>query len=165
MFGLTYDEVRELVQDGDIVFIHGSWYRPIQALIMFFTGSEFSHCAIAFWAKTPAGARLMCVEAQGGSRRRILTLNYYDDALMTIVRAPKEWSEVREVALEDIGRKTYSFLEATYVGIREFLQRRTSLKLPRLNTRHEICSEFIAKVYDLPETDISPQKLYEQLTK
>lgn len=164
MTGL-YEDVRQVVRDGDIVFIHGSWNRPIQALIMFFTGSEFSHCAIAFWIDTPSGKRLMCVEAQGMSRRRILTLSYYDDAAMTIIPAPKPWTQVRHIALEEIGKKQYGMFEAIYVGIQEFIHRHTGRHLPRLNMKGEICSEFIAKVYDLEDRDVSPQKLYEQLIK
>lgn len=163
MTKLSYEEARPLIQDGDVVFIHGSWRRPLQALVMLFTGSKFSHVCLAFRVTTGGTERLMCVEAQGKTKRRILNLSFYDDRHLTVLAAPREWSDIQDKALGRVGKASYSFLAAAYVGIREFLHRTLDVKLPSLDLPHEICSEFIAKVVGLPDTDISPQVLYEDL--
>lgn len=165
MFPLTYQEARPYIEDGDIVFIHGSWKRPIQALIMLFTASKFSHVCIAFKIHTGTEERLMCVEAQGKTRRRILNLSFYDDKKVTVVKAPREWKDIQAVALERIGKAKYSTIAAVYVGVRELMFRALNIRLPPLNLPHEICSEFVASVVGLKETEISPQVLYEELMK
>lgn len=162
---LSYQEARPKIKDGDIVFVKGSWKRPIQALIMLFTASKYSHVCIAFRIQTGGVERVMCVEAQGKTRRRILNLSFYDDRQLTVLRAPKDWSEVQDAALAHIGKARYSMLAAAYVGVRELLHRSLNLRLPSLNLPHEICSEFVASVYGLEETEISPQVLYEELLK
>lgn len=163
MTKLSYQEARLLIQDGDVVFIHGSWRRPIQALIMWFTNSKFSHVCLAFKVTTGGVERLMCVEAQGKTKRRILNLSFYDDKDMTILAAPRDWAEIQGKALERVGKAKYSFLAAAYIGVRELVHRTLDIKLPSLDLPHEICSEFIAKVVGLPDTDVSPQVLYEDL--
>lgn len=163
MTKLTYEEARPLIQDGDIVFIHGSWRKPIQALIMWVTGSTFSHVCLAFKVQTGGVERLMCVEAQGMTKRRILNLSFYDNRYVTVLAAPRDWSEIQDSALEKVGKAKYSMLTTVYVGVRELLHRLIDVKLPSLDLPHEICSEFIAKVVGLKDTDVSPQALYEDL--
>ena len=165
MFPLTYQEARPYIEDGDIVFIHGSWKRPLNALIMWFTKSNFSHVCIAFKMNTGNVERLMCVEAQGSTRRRIITMSFYGERMVTVIKAPRQWSEIQDTALERIGVAKYNVLAATYVGIREYVLKTFGYRLPALNLRHEICSEFVAEVLGLPETEISPQVLYEELMK
>lgn len=165
MYPLKYTEARPYIENGDIVFVHGSWKHPIQSLIMLFTASEFSHVCIAFKINTGTEERLMCVESQGNTRRRILNLSFYDDRTLTVVKAPKRWEDVQQVALERIGDEKYNFIAAAYIGIRELVSRAFNLHLPSLNLPHEICSEFVASVYGLEETEISPQLLYEELMK
>ncbi len=165
MFPLTYQEARPYIEDGDIVFIHGSWKSPINAIIMWFTKSSFSHVCIAFKMKTGNVERLMCVEAQGSTRRRILTLSFYDERKVTVIKALKPWTEIQDKALERVGVAKYNLLAATYIGIREYVLKTFGYTLPSLQLRHEICSEFVAEVLGLSETEISPQVLYEELMK
>ena len=165
MFPLTYEEARPYIEDGDIVFIHGSWKRPVQALIMMFTASNFSHVCIAFKMRTGTEERLMCVESQGTTRRRIVNLSFYDKRMVTVIKAPKAWEEIQGPALERIGKAKYSMFAAAYIGTRELIYRAFNLRLPSLNLSHEICSEFVASVLGLEETEISPQVLYEELMK
>lgn len=161
---MQYEQARQIIKDGDIVFIHGSWKQPIQALIMFFTFSRFAHVCVAFWQDLGGEEkRLMCVESQGLAKRRILSLSFYKNKKMTIVSAPKAWDLVKEKALSRIGQVKYGYFEAVWVGLREFFQKTLGVRLPRLDTAGEICSEFVAEVYDLPEDNVSPQKLFEQL--
>lgn len=165
MFPLRYEEARPYIEDGDIVFIHGSWKHPISALIMWFTKSHFSHVCIAFKMTTGGTDRLMCVEAQGSTRRRILNLSFYDDRLVTVIKAPKLWNDIQDKALNRVGIAKYNFIAAAYVGVREYMLKTVNVHLPSLNMRYEICSEFVADVLGLPETEISPQVLYEELLK
>lgn len=165
MFPLTYKEVRPYIEDGDIVFIHGSWKHPINALIMWFTKSNFSHVCIAFKMTTGGVERLMCVEAQGSTKRRVLNLSFYDDRLITVIKAPVPWVNIQDRALGRIGVAKYNIITATYVGIREYMLKTFNIRLPSTSMRYEICSEFVADMLNLPETEISPQVLYEELMK
>jgi hypothetical protein len=163
MTRLTYEEARTVVKDGDIVFVHGQWNDPIQAVVMFFTASLFSHVCIAFWAKAPQGRILLCVEAQGKAKRRIFPLSLYSDNHLTVIAAPKPWKTVESFALSKVGKAEYGMVEAMYVGVREFIFRHTGYKMPvRFNSR-EYCSTFVAAVYDLDVESGSPQTLYEHL--
>lgn len=158
----SFSEAKHLVQDGDIIFVHGSPNDLIQTLIMFLTGSEFSHCCIAFNVVIDGKKTVMCVEAQGRTKRRIIPLNRYCDYQLTIVAAPKAWSEVSERALHDVGLAKYNTIRAIYVGISEYLKRKYNKELPQLNRHDEICSQFCGDVYGL-DVSGSPQMLYEQL--
>lgn len=165
MSGLSYEEARHLIQDGDIVFFHGSWRNPFQALVMAFTRSKFSHVCIAFRMKVGDTERVMCVEAQGRTRRRILSLSFYGNKNMVVVSSPKPWTDIQTAALERVGVAKYSMLSAIYVGIREYLLKTFSIRLPISDLPHEICSEFVADVLGMEDTEISPQLLYEELMK
>lgn len=165
MIALTYEQARNIIRDGDIIFIHGSWRQPLEALIMFFTRSKFSHCCIAFWVQTAGGTRLLCVEAQGGTSRRLLNFSFYADKMVTVIAAPCNWSTVECQALARVGQAPYGWFDAIYVGIREFALKYFNISLPMTQIRHEICSEFCASVYDIHPTEISPQLLYEELIK
>lgn len=163
MHNVPFHEARELIQDGDIVFIHGTWHDPIQAVIMLCTASEYSHTCIAFWVESKVGRHLMCVEAQSRSSRRVLPLSFYSDFHMTIVSAPLPWAEVRDRALADVGRASYSLFDAMYVGLYEVVRRLTGKSIPTLSNIREFCSTFVAAVYRLPNRHVSPQQLYEDL--
>lgn len=165
MFPLQYEEARPYIEDGDIVFIHGSWRRPLNALIMWFTKSHFTHVCIAFKMNTGGIDRLMCVEAQGSTRRRILNLSFYNNRLVTVIKAPRPWTEIQDNALSRVGVAKYNFISATYVGVREYMLKTFNVHMPSLNLQHEICSEFVADVLNFPKTEISPQVLYEELLK
>jgi hypothetical protein len=161
---LTYDQLVATVQDGDIVFVHGKSSHPIQALIMFATRSKFSHVFIAFSAPIANNKYNLLVEAQGGTDRRILTVNYYKNYRFTVVTPPKPWPDVQATALAEIGEVPYSYLEAVYVGLRTWLFNSLTVRLPRLHfDEGQICSEFVASVYGLPQ-DVTPQGLFDQLT-
>lgn len=158
----TYEQARMHIDDGDIVFIRDK-VGPLIRLIRFLTKSKYSHVGIAFWIETANRRRLMMVEAQGGSKRRVVNISYYDGDNYDIFAAPKEWNEVGEYALSKLNQVCYGYFEAAYVGIREFFLQYFNIKLPTADLHGEICSEFVARVYDLPEKNISPNLLLEQL--
>lgn len=163
MHTLSYDQARSVIEDGDVVFIHGSWSDPIQAIIMLFTASPFSHVCIAFWTDIGPHRRLMCVEAQTKVKRRILSLGFYDNLNMTVVAAPLPWKQVQADALSQVGKVHYGLKEAMYTGIYEFVLRLTGIKLPMRPLTREYCSAMVADVYRMPNNCGSPQSLYEQL--
>ncbi len=92
---VTYEQYRDIAQDGDIIFIRGVKNSFVQSVIMFFTDSPYSHVGIAFWAIINDSPRLMIVEAQGGSNRRIINLSFYNDGtLIDVIKAPMSWLKV-----------------------------------------------------------------------
>jgi len=159
----NYQEGRNLIKDGDIVFVSGNPKRPIQALIMFVTNSKYSHVGIAFWATINNRKRLFIVESQGGTKTRIINMSFYDGRELDVIIPPLSWDEVYDIALKDIGIKQYGWLDAIYIGLREVLQK--YVRLPSKKFPGEICSERVARIYKLENTGISPQKLYEELTE
>lgn len=162
MSAVQYTEAIRTIEDGDIVFIHGRPHDLVQAVIMFTTGSRFSHCMIAFRVKVCGVNTVMCVEAQGSTKRRVVPLAYYQDHLMTVVAAPERWEYVKHIALRDVGIAKYNMLRAIYIGISEYCDRRWKFKLPYLRRLNEVCSDFCGDVYGITETG-SPQVLYDQL--
>lgn len=159
---LKYEDARMHIKDGDIVFIRDK-AGPLISLIRFFTKSKYSHAGIAFWIETAGKRRLMMVEAQGGAKRRIVNISYYNNTNMDVFDAPKDWNEVGFDALSKLNKVSYGYLEAIYVGVREFLLQYFNIKLPTANLPGEICSEYIANIYSLPEKNVSPNLLFNQL--
>ena len=164
---VSYESVRDTIKDGDLLFVHGNWTwkHPIQAIIMAATGSSLYHVGICFWMNTADTPRLMMVESHGGSNRRILNASFYDDHKVSVLPAPKPWSkEVCDVALAKVGKEDYGYMDAIYVGFRDFMLQHFSVHLPERHFDDEICSEFVANVYDLPQKAISPKDLWAMLT-
>ncbi len=158
----SYDDIRSSIQDGDIIFIRGD--RTLGAkLVKFFTRSNYSHVAIAFWANMGNETRLMVVESQGGTKNRIINMSYYSEVDFDVVTSPKSWNSVVDVALARIGILQYSWMEAIYVGLRESLLKYWGIKIPVMSFSGEICSEFVARVYGAAEIHVSPQLLWEEL--
>lgn len=165
MSKVSYEQARLDIQDGDIIFIKNNKGLFLPQLIRFFTRSPYTHVGIAFWITTGSADRLMVVEAQGGAKRRIVNLSYYEDDHIDVVEAPKDWDRVSEKAIERLNQVPYGWLQALYVGVREFLLQYFNVKLPMRDLPGEICSEFVARIYDLPERHISPQLLLDQLQR
>src|SRR6476646_6406690 len=143
---LSYEEYRNIAKDGDVIFLRGSQTSLIQRLIMFATGSVHCHVAFAFWVMINDRPRLMLVESQGNTRRRILTASYYKARTIDVIRAPIPWGQICDNALSEVGQAKYSKLDAIWVGIRELAWNEFKIHLPMINKRGEICSEFIARL-------------------
>jgi len=160
----NYTEVRDSIEDGDIIFMQGKWSHISHAIIMIFTNSNTCHTGIAFWMHTKAGKRLMLCESTGKSRRRIVNMSYYADYGLAVIKAVKPWEEMESNALETIGTTRYGFIEAAYIGIRETCLR-FGWKLPSKDLAFEVCSSYVAGLLGLEDKIISPEKLYQQLTQ
>lgn len=157
---MNYKEARSKISNGDLIFIRGSKTRPIQSLIMWATNSPYTHCAIAFWAIINDNYRLMIVEAQGGTSRRILNMSFYEGRDIDVVSSPRDWEEYAVQATENLGIVKYGWLDAIYAGVRDKLnQYGFAISAKNLNSG-EICSEFIAKCLNLENVNISPEELF-----
>jgi len=168
----SYEEIRGQIDDGDIIFTRGSWKDPIQALIMSVTDSLLSHACIAFWSyptltSNPTENRLMVIEIFLGTKGKILPFETFNDRLFCGIKAPKEWSEVKHTALAQVGKRKYSLWQFTHVGLRDYFWNTFKIRLPRFkhSPQGEICSEFIARVYELSDHDVSPQGLWNHLVE
>src|SRR5271165_6371572 len=146
MNSLTYDQARTIIEDGDIVLFQGSLSiaHPVDAAIMLVTGSPFVHCNIAFWDDIAGQHMLMAVEAQGGTKRRILNESFYSSKKMVVIKGVKAWSDMAPDALSKVAEQKYSYITAVYAGLRDFLVRMFGWRLPKMNHPGEICSEFVA---------------------
>lgn len=163
----TYQQAREQIENGDIVFVHGKKSNIVQRAIMFFTKSQYSHVGIAFWmipSQTNGHERLMIVEAQGGARRRILNMAYYQGRDLDVYEPRLPWTQTHEQALKRLGKVSYGWLDAFYVGLRESLMTYFKIRLPKKDVSEgEICSEFVAKVNQFQATVVSPEYLSNML--
>lgn len=159
---VSYEKARMSIGDGDIVFIKNR-KGPLSRIVQFFTRSRYSHVGMAFWMTAGGVARLMMVEAQGGTDRRIVNLSKYKHDDLDVVHAPKLWGVVANDALSHLSEVPYGYLDALYLGVVEFFQKYFDINLPRKDFPGEICSEFVARVYDLPEHRVSPQSLMDEL--
>lgn len=159
---LSYEAARNRIRNGDIVFIKDRM-GFLGSIIRFLTRSRYSHVGIAFWMDSGGVSRLMMVEAQGGTNRRIVNLSKYRGINLDVVEAPEDWNIVAEIALAQLSEVPYGYIEAAYVGVVEAMQKYFNITLPRKNFYGEICSEFVARVYNLPEEHVSPQGLMDQL--
>lgn len=159
----SYQEARNTIENGDIVFIKYA-NTFMSRVIAFFTRGIFTHVGIAFWISVDGSneRRLMIVEAQRFTRRRIVNFSFYGGRGISIVRPKKSWRDVQNFALKDLGIMEYSWLDVIYVGLREFTS--NWIKLPYYDFKGEICSEYVAQLHDLEESTMSPQKLFTVLS-
>lgn len=159
---MDYTAARSLIHDGDIVFVQGA--TTLSKLIQYFTKSKYSHIAICFWIKVAnVPDRLMVIEAQGKTHRRIINLSFYSEFPMDIIACPLNWQVYATNAFDGLGRMQYGYLQAIYTGIRDYFINTFHVRLPTLNFSGEICSEFVARCLNLPDASISPQDVFEAL--
>lgn len=162
---IPFAQGRDQIQDGDLIFVANKKGIILPALIRFSTKSIFSHVAIAFWIDTPAGRRLLAVQAQGGNKRFIMNVSALDNCQLYVVPGNKAWADVASTALVKLDQVEYGYFEAFYVGLREFFMTRFNIKLPEKDFTGEICSEFVSRVEDFQHVFISPQVCFEEATK
>lgn len=162
---VAYEQGRDLVQDGDVLFIANKKGIILPFLIRWSTKSLFSHTAIAFWMDTVAGKRLMAVQAQGGDKRFIKNVSALNKCEIYVMSSPKAWADVAPQALVKLDQVKYNYFEAFYVGLREFLMTRFNITIKNIDFPGEICSEFNARVLDMPEVEVTPQELFEEVSK
>lgn len=157
---LTYEELRLIARDGDVFFIHVDMRNILSRITSLVTRSPLTHAAFLFWYKD----RLMVSESTTHGGTRIVTASHYKNRLFEYIAAPIEWNNIEELALERSGTANYGWFSAMYIGLREFLFMHFNIKLPQdKDNRNKACSEFVAEILDLEDTDISPGKLYKTL--
>lgn len=171
---MTYDEVRDKVKNGDIVYLWTpplgqwkNWRAIIFPLVKFFTGSPIYHCGVAIWMDQPNGTkRLMLVESNLQGGKKVLPLSYYAPRKMEIHALPEAYSfeHMETPLMANIGTQPYSILAFLGVGVREYFG------LPARDYAGQICSELCAQAWidagaPLIETLVSPGKLHGQIIK
>ena len=158
---MNYQSIRDVANDGDIIFLTVNKKDILSRLTSWFTKSPYTHAAFVFWYKD----RLMVVESTTHGGIRIVQASTYFDRNIDIVVAPKSWDSVEWRALERSGTAKYGWLSAMYIGIREFMFMHFDVKLPpNKKNRNKCCSEFVAEVLNLDDTDVSPKKLHQILS-
>lgn len=157
---MTYDEIRNIAKDGDVIFLTVDKKNILSRLVSWFTNSPYTHTAFVFWYKT----RLMLVESTTQGGIRIVQASIYENRNFDIVAAPRSWDEIEWQAIERSGTAKYGWFSAIYIGIREFLFFHFDIALPPDNgNRNKCCSEFVAEVLQLTDVDVSPKKLHQIL--
>ncbi|TFG96682.1 hypothetical protein E4H12_10500 [Candidatus Thorarchaeota archaeon] len=156
----SYAEIRDSIQDGDIIFFKGRWSILTNAIVMFFTRSPIYHVGVAFWVQTKTARRLFLLESHGKSTRRIVNLSYYEKWEMLAIKAPKPWETIEKDALEKLGKVSYGYLEGTYIGLRDVFMNVFGVKLPTYDLPAEVCSSLVARLYGMEDPIVSPQRLY-----
>jgi hypothetical protein len=163
-----YAQARELIKDGDIIFFKN---KPniSSKLIEAITDSPFSHVAIAFWVEVACKnihktKRLMIVEATGHTNNRDI-VNLSNECIydMIVLSPPLKWIDISENALDRVGLVPYGWTDGALIGIQSLIYRGFGKKINIGGGRGEYCSEFVAKAYKLPNTEITPHELYDTL--
>lgn len=163
MQSVTHEEVYSQINNGDIMFV-ANFNHPLARVIQFATRSPYSHIAILFWVTVPGGdKRLMVIEAQGGTTRRVQDFDFYCKRPLQIVAAPKDWMSYESTALEYIGEEKYGYFEAFYSGLRDFCYTYFGISLPKKDFKGEICSEFVARCLGLNSINVTPQDVFTEL--
>jgi hypothetical protein len=157
----TYDEMRAMAGDGDVMFLTVNKRDFLSRLTSWFTKSPFTHAAFLFWYH----GRLMVVESTTHGGIRIVQASTYKDRMFGLIEAPRPWEFVIDDALVRSGTAEYGWFSAMYIGMREFFWKQFHIKLPmNKNNRNKACSEFVAEVLRLKDVDISPKILYDILS-
>lgn len=157
----SYNEVRAMAMDGDIMFLTVNKKDYLSRLTSWFTKSQFTHAAFLFWYHN----RLMVVESTTHGGIRIVQASTYRDRRFGLIAAPQPWCDIEGRALSRSGTAEYGWFSAAYIGFREFMFKNFNVKLPvDKNNRNKACSEFVAEVLKLPDVDVSPGKLFATLT-
>lgn len=158
---LTYEQIREIAADGDIIFLKKS-RNIVERLVSWATRSPYTHVAFVFWYNQ----RLLLIESTIHGGIRIVQASVYSDRQFDIIPCPQSWNYIESIALERSGTASYGWFSALYIGLREILFTHFDISLPQnKDNRNKACSEFIAEVLDLHDVDVSPGKLYSMLKK
>ena len=160
---ITYEQARNVISDGDIIFVNNGksiWSKLTQLV----TSSETFHCGIAFWIRDSRyKSRLMIVEANAKGRR-IVSLSSYSAHDLDILGSTVDWEMHCDPVLDNTGAIPYSFIEYVWIGLREVFG-----IVRRKDDFGEVCSKMVAEYckaagYDLV-TDVSPGKLKTELLR
>ena len=161
---MTYDEARELIPNGSVIFFSGGKRNLTRRLITLFSDGPHYHVGIAVWMKAGGKRRLMLAESQPDGFRMV-TLGSYSDRNMTVIQHPGASEQVIDMAIESSGRIPYDYTDMVAILFRE----RLGIKVPEWATsRGDVCSVFVSKILQKAgvlgiDTLVSPEKLLTQL--
>jgi hypothetical protein len=155
----NYEQVKYQINDGDVIFFQSN--TLIGKLIGLV--SKYSHVGIAFWVTINNTKRLMIVEAKGLNYRRIVNLSYWSNSNMVVVSTNVKWSDIADAALAKVGEEQYGYFDFIWIGIREAVWKLLRIRLPKIAFPGEVCSEFVARIMSVSDTNVSPEVLIEQL--
>lgn len=155
MNAIPYSELRDKIQDGDIISVlrprkHASIFANT---ISFFTGSPIYHSGIAVWLTSLTGEkRLFIVEAQDQCRQVQLLSNYGEVQELHVLARPEyvNFGKFSSELINKVGVAPYSYLKALNSGIRQYFW------LPKITGTGEYCSQLTLdmwKLGGLPLTD------------
>lgn len=134
---LNYLNLRERIQDGDIVFVARS--KGIAGKITeLVTRSPFYHVGIAFWMRDSSyESRLFIVEAHQGGRR-IISLSSYAAHPLTVVKSEVPFLSYSSDLIAQTGSVPYGYMDFLAIGLWEVL------KIKARDFSGEVCSEMVA---------------------
>lgn len=160
---ISYEQARNVISDGDLVFFKNGptiWSKATKI------GTGFSeyHCGIAFWVRDARyKSRLFIVEAHQGGRR-IVSLSSYQKFEFDVIASPLDWEMHCDPVLDGCGVIPYSYVEYAWIGALELC----GIKRRGEDDYGEVCSKMVANYckaggIDVGNTDISPGKLKQTL--
>ena len=157
---MTYDEMRAVAQDGDVIFLHVDKSTWLSRLTAYVTKSQFTHAAFVFWYQ----GRLLLAESTTHGGSRIATASHYSDREFELKKAPEPWESIVQDALTRSGESSYGWTSAAYIGVKHWLLTHANIRLPAIkNNKDKACSEYVAEILGFLDPDLSPQQLYDIL--
>jgi hypothetical protein len=144
---MTYEQARELIQDGDIIsfFKLKSNGTLTSNIISFFTKSEIYHTAMAVWLTSDNGERRLFVVEADPANRLLVPLSVFSDHNFTVLAKPDyvDFKKISPKLINKVGTAKYSYLKAINSGIRQYFN------FPVLASTGEFCSELVLKMWQL----------------
>jgi hypothetical protein len=159
----NYTDIRRKAKSGDVIFLSVDRKNLLSRITSKFTGSPLTHAAILFWMRMGSKRRLMLIESTTNGGIRIVQASIYENRPMFFIRTGADWKELQNRAFENLGKVKYGWFSAIHIGIRDWLFKKYGIVLPSKINRNPACSEFVAHVLNLTDTDIPPYRLYDIL--
>lgn len=151
-----YNELRNRLKGGDIVFFHGN--RPLSKAIQWLDNAYYNHVGIV--DKTES-ARILIIDSNAeGVRPEYLSkrmLRYTD---FSVMRPTAEAAKVKK-ALEVVSKRAENVIKYDFQLILKIvLFRKLGFDLKRNNPNKDICSEFVRRfMTELNTKEFSPDNL------
>jgi hypothetical protein len=152
---MRYDEVRHLIEDGDLIAVHGK-SGLLTPFTRFFTDSNVTHTGIAIWLD----GGLWLAELNGGGNHMV-PMSQIMDGFDAFYSPVDDRQAVRHAVLESQRNKIhYGAFALLVIGLLNWLRIKMFLHARRIL----VCSGYCVKVYEAagwPEHSylISPAEL------
>jgi hypothetical protein len=133
---MTYEEARDNIKNGDFIFFRSK--NAFGKMMKLFTGSYYTHCAIAMWINVDGfvNDRLFIVE-QYAFGRRITKLSSSHNKSFDIIASPIDWNLYCNDLLDGTAQVGYPILDYINVVLRE----KFGVKV--FDAKGEVCSEML----------------------